>query len=70
MDNFYDAPINIINAATRKGKDGRKLLIQHRLELNTMRMVVFCDSSFTNMFVSSTQLGYVIVITDNKRREN
>lgn len=67
---FAKAHIKLINSAVRRGQNGARGLIQHNLDLSTMRMVIFCDSSFANNFDSSTQLGFVILLTDRTRRVN
>lgn len=70
MASYNATHTKIINSAVRKARTVKMGLFQHSLDLETTRMVVFCDSSFANNADSSTQLGYVILLTDRTKRAN
>lgn len=40
---FANKGIRLIKAAIKKAKDGREGLMRHKLDRDSMRMVVFCD---------------------------
>lgn len=68
---FCKDHIKQMNVAIRQARSGGlRGLTQHRLDKSSTRMLVFCDSSFANNSDSSTQLGFVILLTDKTRRVN
>lgn len=67
---FHQAHFKMINTAVQKTKSVTMGLVHHRLDVEDIRMVMFCDSSFLNNYDSSTQLGYVIILTDRTKRAN
>lgn len=57
----------IIRAAQSNPNRG---LTQHPLDKNTLRLVVYSDSSFANLIDQGTQLGYFILLTHDSWKVN
>lgn len=69
-NSFTKAHVKIIKYAVRKGKENFEALTQQKFDLASIRMVVFCDSSFENNADSLIQLCFVILLNDKSRRAN
>lgn len=70
--NVFDADaVKQINSTIRAVKREPRKGIKHRkLDLNSLRLQVYSDSSFANNRDSSSQLGYLIVMADASNRCN
>lgn len=45
-------------------------MIQYKLPIDSLKLVIYTDSSFPNFPGSATQLGFIIVLTDERHRGN
>lgn len=68
---FEAKHINLANGVVRRVKENvQRGIMHHQLDLERLRMVVFTDSSFANNRDSTTQLGFMILLTDGTGRAN
>lgn len=68
---FKPIHISQLNAAIKRVKNDPRLgLIVHKLNLDTLNILVHADASFANLHDLRTQLGFVILLTDHTKRVN
>jgi hypothetical protein len=58
---------SLVDVCHRTAKDGLKFV---RLNLETLRVVVFCDASFANAENFKSQLGFCVLLVDDEQRAN
>lgn len=70
-DMYSDKHRQIINKVIRHVRDKPdRILKHHNSDENSLRLVVFSDALFANNPDMSTQLGYVVALTDNSGKSN
>lgn len=63
--------ISIVNNDIERAKETSKLgLLQQDPDKQTLRMILFSDSSFENNDDSTTQLGFIVLLNDGSKMVN
>lgn len=52
----------------QRGED--RGILQHKLEICSLELVVYTESSFANLPKGATQLGFIILLVDETKRDN
>lgn len=70
-ESFNDTHVKILNSMIKHVMETPDHYLRHHpLDENTLRVAAFSDSSFANNPDMSTQLGYIILLTDHPGRAN
>ena len=65
-DTFCDESVNLLNRILRYVKGTPEImLIYPKMDLETLRLVVYADSGFANLPDGKSQLGFIICLTDD-----
>lgn len=63
------AAIKAYNDLVKKAQTGRDLALKYpKLDVNSLHLRVYADSSFANNHDNSTQIGYIVLLCDNTGR--
>lgn len=70
-EDFSATYIKLANSNVRRARsDQIRGTLQKKLEKNSLRLVVYVDSSFQNNKDYTTQLRYIVLLAEDIRREN
>lgn len=70
-ESFSPSHINQLNRAIKRINDEPKLgIIVHKLNMNSLRILVHADASFANLPDLKTQLGFIVLLADDTLRVN
>lgn len=70
-DMYTDKHRQILNKVVKHVQDTPDYVLKHHaLDENSLRLVVFSDASFANNPDMSTQLGYLVTLTDQSGKSN
>lgn len=68
---FQPTHVTQLNRAIKRVKDSLDLgLIVHRLELDSLRMIVHADSTFSHLPEYKTQLSFIMFLSDKTKSVN
>ena len=68
---FNSTHIQQLNKLTKHvHKYSKRGITHHPLDMDSVRMITFSDSSFANNSDKKTQLGYIVLLTDKTGKSN